>query len=144
MQHSAVPHPSASVAEQARRSATLLLELTALRNRKGVVNVALFSSQDGFPNNAAKAIRSGCFPISELPLVLPFDNLPYGKYAISVHHDENMDSKLNCNALGIPIEGIGFSGNPHIWMGVPPFHRTAVEFSLDRQTVSITMKYLLP
>lgn len=144
MQQPAVPHTSASVVEQARRSATLLLELAALRNRKGVVNVALFNSQDGFPNDARKAVRSGCFPIAELPLVIPFADLPYGKYAISVHHDENMDSKLNCNALGIPIEGIGFSGNPQIWRGVPAFHRTAVEFTPDRQIVSITMKYLLP
>lgn len=143
MQHPSHSNVHASLLEQTRLN-ILTLELVGLRNRKGVVNVALFNSAEGFPNDANKAVRSGCYPISSLPLEIKFTDLPDGQYAISVHHDENMDSKLNCNALGIPKEGIGFSGNPHIWMGVPPFHRTAFNLSPGNQIVSITMRYLLP
>lgn len=143
MQHSSRPDVHASLLEQTRLG-TLTLELVGLRNRKGVVNVALFNSAEGFPNDADKAVRSGSYPVSSLPLEIELADLPYGQYAISVHHDENMDSKLNCNALGIPKEGIGFSGNPHIWMGVPPFHRTAFHLTPGSQVVSITMRYLLP
>ncbi|NJL41881.1 MAG: DUF2141 domain-containing protein, partial [Leptolyngbyaceae cyanobacterium SM1_4_3] len=75
--------------------------------------------------------------------LLEFPDLPYGFYAASVHHDENMDGELNCNALGIPKEGIGFSGNPRIWKGVPPFQRAEVEFSDRYPMITITMKYLL-
>ncbi|NJO39411.1 MAG: DUF2141 domain-containing protein [Cyanobacteria bacterium CRU_2_1] len=122
---------------------TLTIELTELRNRKGVVNIAVFNSSEGFPSDASKAVKSGSFPISELPLTIEFRELPYGCYAATVHHDENMDAQLNCNALGIPKEGIGFSGNPRIWKGVPLFQRAQFEFMPDHTIVSITMKYLL-
>ena len=123
--------------------ACLTVELMGLRSNLGVINIGVFSSPEGFPNDATRAVRSGCFPISNLPLLLTFDDLPFGQYAATVHHDENMDGELNTNLLGIPTEGIGFSGNPKIWRGVPAFERTRFEFSPANSTVSIRVKYLL-
>lgn len=125
------------------QQSTLTIELTDLRNHQGVVCVALFDSPQGFPNDPDQAVRSGCFAITELPMRLTFPNLPVGYYAIAVHHDENMDGKLNCNALGIPKEGIGFSGNPRIWKGAPAFEKAEFEVVTANSIVSITMKYLL-
>jgi uncharacterized protein (DUF2141 family) len=127
----------------ALQTATLTVELTGLRSNLGVVNVGLFASAEGFPSDASKAVRSGCFPITDLPLILTFDRLPFGQYAATVHHDENMDGELNTNVLGIPLEGIGFSGNPKIWKGIPPFDRTRFAFAADGDTVEIRMRYLL-
>jgi uncharacterized protein (DUF2141 family) len=127
----------------ALRRACLTVELTGLRSNVGVVNIGVFDSPEGFPNDATKAVRSGCFPIQALPLLLTFEDLPFGQYAATVHHDENMDGELNTNVLGIPIEGIGFSGNPKIWRGVPAFERTRFEFSSKTPMVSIRVKYLL-
>jgi uncharacterized protein (DUF2141 family) len=130
-------------ASTALQQATLTLELTGLRNNLGVVNLGLFTSADGFPSDATKAVRSGCFPITDRPLILTFENLPFGQYAATVHHDENMDGELNTNVLGIPLEGIGFSGNPKIWKGVPPFDRTQFEVATAIEVVAIRIKYLL-
>jgi uncharacterized protein (DUF2141 family) len=131
---------SASIIDVQR--STLTLELTELRNHQGLLCVAMFTNPDGFPSSPDKTCRSGCFEITGLPCELHFEDLPFGWYAIAVHHDENMDGKLNCNALGIPKEGIGFSGNPRIWQGAPSFQKAAFEFSPDCKLVSITMKYL--
>jgi uncharacterized protein (DUF2141 family) len=143
------PNPASSSASTSAstidlQQSTLTLELTGLRNREGVICFALFNSPDGFPSNPDRAMRSGCFTIDSLPCELHFENLPFGWYAVAVHHDENMDGKLNCNALGIPKEGIGFSGNPRIWMGAPSFQKAAFEFSPDFKQISITMRYLAP
>jgi uncharacterized protein (DUF2141 family) len=123
---------------------TLTLELVGLRNLLGVVNVGLFGSAQGFPSDPAQAVRSGCFPVSDRSLLIPFANLDFGRYAITVHHDENQDGILNVNSLGIPKEGIGFSGNPKIWLGAPPFEKTAFEFEADHRSITVTLKYLLP
>jgi uncharacterized protein (DUF2141 family) len=139
----AVTTSSTATPTLGQQRSTLIVELADLRNEDGVVCVALFSSSLGFPNDPDQAIRSGCFAITEQPLTLTFPNLPHGFYAIAVHHDENMDGKLNCNTLGIPKEGIGFSGNPRIWKGAPSFEKAAFEFSPDVASVSVTMKYLL-
>jgi uncharacterized protein (DUF2141 family) len=125
------------------RQATLTVELTELRNRQGLVCIALFSSPKGYPNDSTQAVCSGCFPIEALPCIVTFADLPFGWYAATVHHDENMDGQLNCNALGIPKEGVGFSGNPPIWKGVPAFQKAAFEFSPNSPSVSISLKYLL-
>jgi uncharacterized protein (DUF2141 family) len=125
------------------RRACLTVELTGLRSNLGVINIGVFSSPEGFPSDATRAVRSGSFPVLTLPLLLTFDDLPFGQYAATVHHDENMDGELNTNLLGIPMEGIGFSGNPKIWRGVPAFERSQFEFSSENSTVSIRMKYLL-
>jgi uncharacterized protein (DUF2141 family) len=127
----------------ALRRADLTVELTGLRSNVGVINIAVFANADGFPNDVSKAVRSGCFSITERPLILTFEDLPFGQYAATVHHDENMDGELNTNLLGIPTEGIGFSGNPTIWRGVPAFAKTQFDFSADLGRVAIRMKYLL-
>ena len=132
---------SQAFSTQTRQS--LIVELTGLRNRKGVVNIALFASAEGFPSDPDQAIRSDSFPIDTIPFEIEVPDLPSGWYAVTVHHDENMDGQLNCNALGIPKEGIGFSGNPQIWRGVPPFQKAAFELTPSSNFVSITMKYLL-
>jgi uncharacterized protein (DUF2141 family) len=138
------PSSHSSTLTRHLRLGVLTIELVALRNRRGVVNVALFDSPDGYPSNAELAVRCGKFSITDVPLIIQFEDLPYGEYAATLHHDENGDSKLTCNALGIPKEGIGFSGNPKIWKGIPPFHRSAFQFTPDAKEISITMKYLLP
>ena len=134
---------SSASALKLSQCSTLTLELAELRNRQGVICAALFAHADGYPNNPDKAIRSGCFPITELPCLLVFPELPFGVYAAAIHHDENMDGKLNCNPLGIPKEGIGFSGDPRIWKGMPAFERCQFQFSSENTIFTITMKYLL-
>ena len=124
-------------------TSTLTLQITHLRNPRGVINVVLFASATGFPTEVAQACRSGCFAVTELPLLIPFANLPFGRYAAAVHHDENQDGEVNVNSLGIPKEGIGFSNNPKILIGAPSFKKAAFDFNSVNQTIAITMKYLL-
>lgn len=140
MQYSQIP--ASPILEQTGLK-TLVLEITNLRNFRGVINVALFNSPDGFPSDATKTIRCGQFPVTDSPLTIQFFDVPLGHYAVTVHHDENMDATLNCNALGIPKEGIGFSQNPRIWKGVPSFQRTVFEFGGTTERISIVMRYLL-
>lgn len=64
-----------------------------------------------------------------------------GRYALLVVHDENGNGKLD-TLLGVPREGFGFSRNPGIRVGPPPYG--AVQFEIaghSRQAVKL--KYLL-
>ncbi|MCU0569090.1 MAG: DUF2141 domain-containing protein [Oculatellaceae cyanobacterium Prado106] len=128
---------------QTLQKACLTVELLGLRSNLGVINLAVFRNAAGFPNDAASAVQAGQFPISTVPLNLVFNDLPFGLYAITAHHDENMDGELNTNLLGIPTEGIGFSGNPKIWRGVPAFAKAQFDLQHPTTTISIQMKYLL-
>ena len=120
--------------------AKLTLVINELRNQQGEVCIALFSDKDGFPKDDEQAICNDCFVISERPMSTSFD-VPYGRYSVSVLHDENKDGELNTGFMGIPKEGIGFSNDPRIIKGTPSFEKTSFDFTEDERTVEVTVKY---
>lgn len=67
-----------------------------------------------------------------------FHGLPRGVYGVAVFHDENMNSRVDTNFVGLPKEGFGFSR-------VTPYRKPSfgeVSFSLnDRATAPIHLRY---
>ncbi len=133
------PAPSASV--------RLLVEITGLRNNKGVCAVTLFHSAAGFPGDSQKATGSMVVPIqTQAPphrAVSIFADIPPGIYAIGLLHDENANGKLD-TFLGIPREGFGFSGGGVARTGPPKFDacRFVVSDSSPIRRVGIPTTYL--
>ena len=85
------------------------VEIGGLRNDKGQVFCALYSSRDGFPKNTEKAVARIKSAISDKQAVCEFSGMAPGTYAVSVFHDENSKGKLDTNFMGIPREGVGAS-----------------------------------
>ena len=56
--------------------------------------------------------------------------------------NENNNKELDCNILGIPKEGFGFSQNPKIRFGAPNFSETKFK-KRGNTKINITMKYFL-
>lgn len=121
----------------------LKIELVGLRNTKGNIVLALFSDSQGYPDKPEAAVRSEVFTVTDVSMTITISDIPYGNYAVTIFHDENADSELNTNLLGIPQEGIGFSGNPKIWKGVPKYEKSQFNFSPDQEKITIKVKYLL-
>ncbi len=123
-------------------SNSIHVEITGLRNGKGVVVCALFPSADGFPKNDAKALAHAKSPISNGHVVCEFPDAKEGTYAISVFHDENSNGKLDTNFMGIPREGVGASNNAKGHFGPPKFDAASFHFSSGRMELKITITYL--
>jgi uncharacterized protein (DUF2141 family) len=105
---------------------TLTIEIAGLGERRGQLCFSLFSSRQGFPDNKKYAMKSECVKITNNPMRITFKNLPPKTYAVAVFLDQNEDSKLNRNVLGIPTEKFGFSSNPIIKSGPPKFSESAI------------------
>lgn len=133
---------SVAVNVQAQTKSKITLTIDGLKNKNGQICASLFASNKGFPSNGDNAIKSGCVSITEVPVVMSFDNLQPGSYAIAVLHDANNDKMANRNALGIPTEGFGFSQNPAILTGPPKFNDAAVVVAGDNTNINIKLKYL--
>ncbi|WP_254173022.1 DUF2141 domain-containing protein [Planktothrix pseudagardhii] len=133
---------SASVTVQAQTKSKITLSIDGLKNKNGQVCVSLFASNKGFPSNGDDAIQKRCTRITEVPVIMTFDNLQPGSYAIAVLHDANNDKTANRNGLGIPIEGFGFSKNPAILTGPPKFNDAAVVVAGDNTNINIKLQYL--
>jgi uncharacterized protein (DUF2141 family) len=121
----------------------LTVEVNGLRNQQGQVCLNLFNSGAGFPSNGANAVQNRCVAVTDTSLVVTFESLQPGSYAVAVLHDVNRDNEANRNAFGIPVEGFGFSRNPVIRTGPPRFNDAAVVVAGARTNIQIQLNYLL-
>ncbi len=118
------------------------VEIDGLRNDKGQVLCALFSSPDGFPKNSAKTAAYAKSDISHGHAFCEFPGIPSGTYAVSAFHDENSNGKMDTNFMGIPREGVAASNNARGHFGPPKFEAAAFHFSGGRTDLKITITYL--
>lgn len=113
-----------------------------LRNTKGHLLISLYNGSDGFPDNAAKAIRKQQVSITGNSTVITFNDLPAGNYAVAILHDENDDGKMNTTWVGLPREGYGFSNNAMGTFGPPSFRKASFAHAGDATTtITIRTRY---
>jgi len=119
----------------------LVISINNLKNTKGQIGILVFNKKEGFPSENAEALREILAPISSSTMDYTFSGLPYGEYAISIMHDENMNQRLDKNFLGIPKEGFGVSNNVVGKMGPPKFEKAVFQFQKNNQSVRIKIRY---
>ncbi|PAX59939.1 DUF2141 domain-containing protein [Brunnivagina elsteri] len=127
---------------QADLRGKLNIEIDELRSNHGEVCVNLFASSKGFPQEEKRAVQKQCVKITETPLVVKFDDLKAGSYALVVMHDENSDKAFNRNNLGMPLEGFGFSQNPEISDRAPKFSETAFFVAGPTTDIKVKLQYM--
>lgn len=91
------------------KGSSLTVSVNKLRNSNGNVLFALYNTEDAFPDEHYKKyykILRG--KIENGSSLVIFENLPPGKYAVNMLHDENKDGKIQRRFI-LPLEGIGFS-----------------------------------
>ena len=109
-----------------------------IKNSTGTVACALFDSPGGFPIDYLRsATNVMAIKIRKTQAQCDFEDIPPGKYAIAVIHDENMNGKLDINWLGVPTEGYGFSNDAKALLGAPSF--SAASFPYDGRNLELTI-----
>ena len=128
--------------DQPPHGSLIHVEIDGLRNDKGQVLCALFSSAADFPKNSDKAIAHAKSRISEGHAVCEFPGVIPGRYAVSVFHDENSNGKMDTNFVGIPREGVGASKNARGHFGPPKFEDAAFRYPGGCLDLAVTIAYL--
>lgn len=120
---------------------SIKLEIEGFESDDGMARILVFSSdqKDAFPSNQGKAMFKKIVPIMDKKVTYEVIGLPYGDYAISVHHDANNDGKVNTNWIGIPNEGLGSSNDAKGFMGPPSFNKAKVTLDKSQITCKINM-----
>jgi len=122
-------------------SQTLLnLNVVNIKANKGMILVLIFKSSDGFPEEIKKAVKSLRIPVKNFSANVIIEDLPPGKYAVSLFHDEDGDGKLKKNSVGFPIERYGFSNNPTLFFGPPSFSKCAFSVGSSPVLIEISLK----
>lgn len=94
-------------------AAELTVVLSDVRAQTGLIKVALVDSQAAWDGQAAPVQATGA-PPSGGQATFVFKDLKPGAYAVLITHDENGNGQLDTNAMGMPLEGYGFSNNPRV------------------------------
>lgn len=116
----------------------LKVTVTNVKNDQGVVRLALFKGDKGFPNEEKSAFKTATVDISKGKAIYSFENLPEGKYSVSSFHDSQNTGKLRTNPLGLPRDQYGFSNNAMGTFG-PPSYKDAA-FEVKKGTTEIEIK----
>jgi uncharacterized protein (DUF2141 family) len=118
------------------------VEISGLRNDKGQMLCALFSSAEAFPKKADKAVVRLTAKIADRHAVCEFTGVMPGTYAVSTVHDENSNGKLDTNFIGMPREGVGASNDAKGHMGPPKFSAASFRYEGGRLDLKIHVNYL--
>ena len=134
------------------RASELRVTISGVRSDAGELLIGVYGSAEGFGNAIANAATRGLVP-DQTRLVgmairathgaqqAVFAQLQPGRYAIIVIHDENDNGRLDENALGVPIEGYGFSNDAQGFLSAPSFDAAAITIDSTDQSVAISLRY---
>ena len=119
-------------------AAPLQVVVDGVESSKGNVMVAVCSEQEFLQphcsyNGQAKA-RPG-------PVVVTIE-VPPGTYAAQAYQDEDGNTVLTQNMLGLPVEPLGFSNNVTIRLAAPRFRDAAFKVGAMGGRIEIRLKRL--
>jgi len=128
-------------ADTTAETGSITVEALGFKNNEGKARLLLFTSEEGkhFPADQDKAFVKRILPIENNKVVFELQDIPYGDYAISVHHDENNDDKVNSNWIGIPKESLGASNDAKGSFGPPPFEKAKIAVDTEQMSITINM-----
>jgi uncharacterized protein (DUF2141 family) len=128
----------AALAPATALAGDLTVTVDHIRNDHGAILAALYDSDTSFMK---QPLARATFKLKATPgeLRYVFHDLPPGKYALTVFHDENENGQLDKNLLGIPKEGYGFSNSNAT--RPPRFDQAAFAFDGTAHSITITLHY---
>lgn len=114
----------------AAQALDLTVEVLQARSTRGNVSAGLYADAKSWLGEPLQGQRTEAGERA----VLVFRNLPAGRYALSVFHDENGNGKLDRNVVGMPTEAYGFSRDAQGHMGPASFDDAALNLQADSTT----------
>jgi uncharacterized protein (DUF2141 family) len=121
------------------RAGDLVVEVQDVRG-PGEIFLALFNSADAWPDDD-KAFREKKGPAQKGTVRIVIPDIPPGRYAIGLFHDENGNGELDKNFIGIPREGYGLSNNVRPRFSTPSFEDVAFDVPPEGCTTTIRIVY---
>ena len=122
-------------------SATLTVVISDVRSDIGVLNIGIYDNKNDWLGSSTVQKRSLTVREHKVGGVVTtsFEVEP-GEYAISVHHDDNDNGKMDTNFIGIPKEPTGLSNGAVPKFGPPKYKDAA--FRVGNEGLEMPIKLL--
>lgn len=120
---------------------SITVDVEGLRSTRGLIQACLTADSDTFPDcEKDPAALHVTVPAADGPGVV-FRNVPQGRYAIALFHDENANGRLD-KVLMVPTEGFGFSRDAPVHFGPPHFARACFQVGQHAEVERIRVRYI--
>jgi uncharacterized protein (DUF2141 family) len=109
------------------------IEVRGLSPRRGQVLIGVCTEAQFLKTDCAFVDTAAVGASRSLSFAVP--NLAPGRYAVQVIYDLNRNFRLDTNAIGIPLEPVGFSENAVGDRGPPAFDSAAIDLPAEAPIV---------
>lgn len=125
------------------RTGTIIISVTGLENNNGIVRSHIFNinRSEFFPTKSDSCYRKTTSFAHNNKAQIVYKNIPYGTYAVTVHHDINNNGKMDLTFIGYPDEGFGLSKNPKIGFSIPKFEECKFSLTSPHKKLNIELKF---
>jgi len=127
-------------AEEADSGPVILVMLTGFSSLDGMARIAVFDSEDFWPEEVEFSAKRVSSAVSADTVLLTIADIAPGSYALAAFHDEDADSVFDRGLFGVPSESYGFSNNVRGRTGPPDFEDALVVLSADTVYLEIELK----
>ncbi len=110
-----------------------------VKSSTGSLIICVFNKETGFPEKSNLAVKCVTVNAEKGTTQVKLEGIASNKYAISVHHDENNDGKVNMNFIHIPKESTGASNGAKGKMGPPKFSDAALFIDKNNTHIKIVL-----
>src|ERR1700733_14745273 len=115
-------------------AADLTVTVEGIRNDHGRVYVTLFNSASTWLDGD-HSVQDQSIPAHPGPVSVTFHNVAPGRYAAVTFHDENGNTVMDYDVIGLPTEGFAFSNQARPFLSAPSFDRCAFEIGSENAQI---------
>ncbi|MAX71000.1 MAG: hypothetical protein CMC76_07835 [Flavobacteriaceae bacterium] len=124
-----------SFAQDSEKGITITVTIDNVKNNEGTVLLSLHTSETFMKG---KGVMSGESKIENNKVVITFDNVKPGEYAILALHDENNNKNMDYETNGMPKEDYGMSNN--VMSFGPPQYDDA-KFKVENEDIDLNIRF---
>lgn len=121
---------------------SLTIRVNEIKNEKGVIQFSIYNKDGSIPDmEYKKYFKKGISKITSDSTRFTFENLPAGRYAVNILHDENENGVIDRGII-LPKEGFGFSNYTVLGLfNQPNFMKSSFKIKSDT-TILVKIIYL--
>ena len=128
---------SLGVAADESQRGTLIVRVAGLQSSEGSLRFVMFATKEDFLKTA---VRAGIIEVRAERGSWTVEDLPFGEYAVLVHHDTNGNGVMERHWYGKPKEPSGTSNDAPSRFGPPKFREAKFLFESAAQTLTISVR----
>ena len=123
----------------AQSTVDLQVKISNIENNRGLIQLGLYNEVSKFPK-VGKTYKMVRVRTKGKDKFYTFKNLPKGRYALAIYHDENANKICDTNFFGIPKEAYAFSNGIRPRFSAPSFQSCSFMVNTDK-AITIKMVY---